>query len=374
MVTSRLHGFILSYKIRATGKLDERSKSQGRVFALPLNGNSYTECLYAALRKLNVEVIEAIWSGRWLLANLKDHDVLHVHWPSFCYFDSKSSLRTWVGLIRFTTVLFFLKLRRVTIVWTAHNMYPHDGGKTLWSHRFARRFIVVVADTILTHGTTAASLIEREFGVKRDKIRVVPHGHWIGYYSNTISKDETRDRLNIGRDAFVYAFVGLCKPYKGLEGLIRTFAGLGREDTLLIAGRFQSQEYFNSIRQEIANFPACSIAFHPGFIENDDLQLYFKTADVIVLPYTEILTSGSAVMAMSFGRPVVAPKAGVLPDLVYGRSGVLYDPSARDGLSQAMREIRARWSDEREIQDHVSRFSWIEAAKVLRQIVTGEAP
>ena len=60
------------------------------------------------------------------------------------------------------------------------------------------------------------------------------------------------------------------------------------------------------------------------------------------LPFSAILTSGSAITALGFGLPVVLPRLGCLPELVDGRCGLLYDPADPQGLEKALVEIRAR--------------------------------
>jgi beta-1,4-mannosyltransferase len=55
-----------------------------------------------------------------------------------------------------------------------------------------------------------------------------------------------------------------------------------------------------------------------------------------------VLTSGSAILAMSFGKALVAPRLGCLPELVPVDGGVLYDPADPDGLGSALRSTLAR--------------------------------
>jgi beta-1,4-mannosyltransferase len=51
------------------------------------------------------------------------------------------------------------------------------------------------------------------------------------------------------------------------------------------------------------------------FLPADDLQLHLNAADLLVLPYREVLNSGSAILALSFNRPVLIPRQGALSDL-----------------------------------------------------------
>jgi glycosyltransferase involved in cell wall biosynthesis len=76
------------------------------------------------------------------------------------------------------------------------------------------------------------------------------------------------------------------------------------------------------------------------FFPNEDFQIYLNAADVVVLPFSQVLTSGSAIAALSFGKPVIVPALGCLPELVDDSMGILYDPKDTGALSKALLDIR----------------------------------
>jgi glycosyltransferase involved in cell wall biosynthesis len=335
------------------------------IFAFPKTGISYNEPLYAAIERTGTPVREGVWSGSWLLREVRRGDLLHIHWPSFLYFDHRSRRRSLVGLLRFVTLLGLLRARGARIVWTAHNLYPHDGGRALWVHRAARRYIVRLAEAVLVHGPTAARIVQKEFAIPARKIREIPHGNWIGYYPDTTTREAARRQLGIDDATYVYAFVGTCKPYKNLEGLLRAFVPNSSGARLLIAGHFQSRAYLEEIRRLIADLGASSVQLEPRFIADAELQTFLRAADAVVIPYREILTSGSAMLALGFGRPVVVPRLGALVDLVDDSCGVLYDADDPRGLERALAEIRAATFAEERILERARRFRWEDSAEVL---------
>jgi glycosyltransferase involved in cell wall biosynthesis len=73
------------------------------------------------------------------------------------------------------------------------------------------------------------------------------------------------------------------------------------------------------------------------FIEDDEIEIYMKAADVMVLPYRDIMNSGSAILGMSFGKVVIAPRLGCIPEIITGEGGILYDPKDKNGLLDAMK-------------------------------------
>jgi glycosyltransferase involved in cell wall biosynthesis len=335
------------------------------IFAFPKAGISYNDSLYAAVEQLGATVREGVWSGSWLLREMRAGDVMHLHWPSFQYYDARSSWRTLVGFLRFVTLLSILRARGVRIVWTAHNLYPHDGGRGLWVHRFARRFVIRLAEVVFVHGPSARRLVQREFSVPVHKLREIPHGHWIGYYPDALTRAAARSKLGIDTATYVYAFVGTCKPYKNLDQLLRAFARQANDAQLLVVGNFQSPVYLAQIRQLIAELGTDRVRLEPRFIDDSEMQVYLKASDAIVLPYREILTSGSAMLAFGFGRPVVVPRLGALIDVVDESCGVLYDADDPEGLPQALAAIRRTTYDEARIKRHAEGFRWADSAAEL---------
>lgn len=76
----------------------------------------------------------------------------------------------------------------------------------------------------------------------------------------------------------------------------------------------------------------CSIA-------DDDIQYFFRAADVVVFPFRKTQTSGSLMLALSFGRPVIAPAIATLPEyIIDADSGILFDPTHPENLAHALSE------------------------------------
>ena len=110
---------------------------------------------------------------------------------------------------------------------------------------------------------------------------------------------------------------------------------------------------------------------HIKFIPDEEVQVFFHAADVVILPYRAVLTSGSAILAISFGKPVVAPALGLITDLIRdGEDGLLYDPDEPGGLLRAMRrfldlDARARTRMGAAARATAARLSWGKASGAL---------
>ncbi len=187
------------------------------------------------------------------------------------------------------------------------------------------------------HDHTSAEAVAQTYN-RRQNVFTIPHGNYIGVYPNHVSRDEARTRLGIPSDPFVYLFIGQVRPYKGLDNLIQAFLKLDESATMLIiAGQANDAGYAQSIRAQ-ANGRA-NIMFFPDYIPDKDLQCFFNSADVCVLPYRRATTSGAALLDFSFAKPIIAPAIGPFPDLVTPDRGVLFNTDA--DLIDALRQARS---------------------------------
>ena len=76
--------------------------------------------------------------------------------------------------------------------------------------------------------------------------------------------------------------------------------------------------------------------YHGGYIKDEDVATYFKAADIVCLPFTTITTSGSTILALTFGKPIIAPRMGALKDIP-AEAGYFYDPDDPHGLDAALK-------------------------------------
>jgi glycosyltransferase involved in cell wall biosynthesis len=148
------------------------------------------------------------------------------------------------------------------------------------------------------------------------------------------------------------ATFGRDRPYKGVNSLASVFREIEREDpsiSLLLAG--QSVTAWSE-RVSTLDAPV------------DDAQLVdvIAAADLLVFPYRDVLHSGSVILALGFGRPVLAPDLGSLPEL-QGQIGErwlrLYEPPlTAEDLTSALGWLR----EPRPMAPVVSELSWTDIA------------
>lgn len=265
-------------------------------------------------------------------------------------------LRRWWRLRRLFDLLGRFQRQGGRVAFTVHNLEPHE--KAGWADRWGLARMVRQADIVHVHDASTADALEERFR-RRQGVVTIPHGHYLTAYPNEIGRAAARDRLGLPQDAFVFATLGLLRAYKGLEELVPAFRALKEERAcLVLAGQPESPAYAEKLKTLIGGDPR--IRLRPGLVPNEEVQVYLNAADAVVLPYRQITTSGAALLAFSFGRPIVAPAIGAFPNLIAGRRGILYDPHQPEGLIAALKQAcQADWSAAREeIIAWVRQFDW----------------
>lgn len=233
-----------------------------------------------------------------------------------------------------TLLMFYYKLLRKKVVLTAHNVNAgvRDSTDTPLN-RFTLKIQYRLADRIFIHTDKMKRQLVEEFGVRNAAAVLIPYGINNAVPNTQLTPGEAKRRLGIKSDERTILFFGNIAPYKGLEYLITAFEQIeatAGQYRLVVAGRPKKdcEEYADAIRQALTHGPTRDrIILHANFIPDEDLELYFKAADVTVLPYTRIFQSGVLFLAYSFGLPVIAADVGSLrEDIVDGKTGFVFRP------------------------------------------------
>ncbi|OUS23902.1 hypothetical protein A9Q98_14310 [Thalassotalea sp. 42_200_T64] len=336
------------------------------IVAFPKSGIAYNEALYKALESQGVKVKEGVFAGRWLLKNLEKFDSVHLHWPSFFYATKKGMLSEIIAFIRFCLFLLYIKIRCRSLYWTAHNLYPHNPSSTPFLDKIARWLVILLCSKVFVHRETAAKTLIKEFPRVKSKLKIIEHGSWVDYYPKTITREKARSYFNISEDQTVYLFIGLCSKYKNVHLLTEAFEYLPNNSMLLIAGKFQDQDYYKKVIASLDKITEKKFHIEATFIPDEELQNYLLACDVVVLPYEESLTSGAAVLALGFGRPVIAPKLGYLTDIISDDCGILYHPNEIKELVSAMEKFPTRKYSECKILENAHSLTWDSACDALK--------
>lgn len=284
--------------------------------------NPYNYLLYSALQKLGCHVEELDRFRSWW----RSYAILHIHWPEY-------PLNRWntVGYLKVKALFSLLRLhkaRGAKVVWTVHNLEPHEKPSESvleWFYRELLRYV----DGAIYLSETSLHLAHSKYPVlSKVPSSVIPHGHYRGVYPDFVDRYQARDYFGLSFSDTVLVFLGQIRPYKGLESLISSFRFLRNPRVrLLIAGRPIDDIYFKHLLN-LANGDD-RIRFFPRFVPDEHLQYYLRAADLMILPYTEVLNSGSVLLGLSFDLPVLVPNMGSMRELqsLLGKTWIrLFEP------------------------------------------------
>lgn len=347
-----------------------------KVLALPRDPNPYQRLLYEQFERFGHRVRYAggltcshtlnvlLLPLELFVRRLTGWRVLHLHWV-FAFkltgSDRFPSLRglaqAWFGL-----VLSISRLLGIEIVWTVHNVLPHE--RVFHDEVEARRRLVRAADLVVLHSLDSIHELEA-IGVRPARWAVVAQGPPEG----APAESSALRAPGAGGPELKLLFFGLVAEYKGVEDLLAVMQTLPATVPvrLLVAGECRN----DALRQRVETLArACGarVELRLSRVPDDELTAMFAASDVVVLPFRRVTTSSSALQAMQYGRVVVLPKLPAFAS-VPADAAVFYDGSAED-LRRVVVEL-AEWPPARlremgeRASAYVGTLSWADSARQL---------
>lgn len=260
---------------------------------------------------------------------LLGYNVFHLHWidPFIIYY--KNSCFNKLSTLYIVGFIAMLKILNYKIVWTIHNMKTLEG-IYIYDELVNKLLAKIVNAKIIHSKQNIKDMKIMNYDIKNTY--TIPIGNYIGVYKNLLTKEKARKILNINRDRYVILCFGRVEPYKGIDDLIEQFTDLNLTNaTLLIVGPCLDNLYKNKLLKYNKN----NIVLNLKFVSDEKIQIYFKAADIIACPYKFITTSSSVILALSFGKPIIAPLIGNIVDLPKDL-GFFYDIQNKTGLKTSI--------------------------------------
>lgn len=308
-----------------------------RVVHLPVYvENAYQPLLMSALGGEDLDVIPGGGGGNFFRsARFRwQADLFHFHWLH-PYILRPSAVGTLMRGTRFLAEIAALKRAGKGLVWTVHNLQNHDhlhiGIERFISCRFVRKI-----NRVIVHSGAAKRAAMKQFRIRgSDRFQVIPHGNYVGHYRPSLDRFQARKKLGIEGDRLAFLLFGRLHDYKGLMDLLQAFEWLGLNSTLVMAGAPKNDATEQLLRKLCGHIP--NVIFHPGYVPDEMVSDYFLACDVVVLPYHDVLTSGTAILAMSFAKPCIVPALDGLLETFTSAGAFFYEAGNREALADAMR-------------------------------------
>lgn len=206
-------------------------------------------------------------------------------------------------------------------------------------------FIHYLPDAYITCGQNMRSTLVDTCGFPGDKVFSIPTGVEMELYSFSRNRGAAV-KYGIDRSGPVITNVGILRSVKGHEVMlkgVRTVIEAFPEATFLIAGDGPRK---NALEQLVKDLDIASYVIFAGFVENIP-ELYSFTDVAVLSSWSEGLPQ-SVLQAMAAGVPVVATKAGSVPEVViHEETGLLVEPGDHEGIARSI----ARVLHEHELRD-----------------------
>ncbi len=311
-------------------------------------GNPYQNLLYGAARDRVEFCAGRIEEALQLLdqGHAEPEDVtFHLHWLNFLFVHAEDEADARLKTDTFLELLEAFKARGGRVVWTIHNIVSHESPYRHIEVELSER-LTEIADHLHFHSAASVAEVEQVFAIPKNKLLIARHGHYIDTYPDFITRQDARRALNISVDDEVILFTGQVRPYKGVEDLIVAFRAVLKDRPkalLLVAGQMEFDPRVD-VAATLSDTEKERIRFTERFVDENELQVFFRAADMAVYPYRHILTSGSLLLAIGYGVPSIIPEVGMTKEVLGGRdAGVLYPPDGgAAALKSAMSALLAR--------------------------------
>jgi glycosyltransferase involved in cell wall biosynthesis len=327
-------------------------------------GQSQYDDSAATITEENEPIIDSINPLTWLRTAFTlwrgRHDLVIVQWwnPFF-------------GLA-FGTITNLLSLvSRARICFLCHNVLPHEGSlldRWLTGYAFSRATHFIVHSE---HDKTNLLALAPRAPVTKTR-----HPTYAVFGAHDLcDKAAARRRLGLRVDRATLLFFGLIRPYKGLEYLLRAMPLVVREVdcVLLVVGEFyEPKDRYTHLIEDLRLGEQVELI--DRYVKNEEVSLYFRSADVVVLPYVEATQSGVVQIAFGLEVPVITTDVGGLPEIVEdGFTGFVVASRSSEQLAGAIvrfyREARED-SFRNEITRRRGEFDWRQETEAITGLLT----
>jgi glycosyltransferase involved in cell wall biosynthesis len=266
--------------------------------------HAYIARLTDALMGHEVEVVDP--------TDVPAPDVMHVHWLEYMVRSDRSSVegvvRSVVRTARYALLLLRFRRMGTAIVWTVHNLPPHERAYP-WLEDRAMHATARLADAIMVHSEYARSRVVATFG-HAAKVHVVPLGNFLGYYPRPRrSRQAVRDELGLADRTFAFLAFGQIRAYKRLPETVAAFRRLPRSDVALIVAGLAVDAEERGALEEAAREDS-RIVLRLGLVPDDEVAELHAAADAAVVGHREVFSSAALLLALSLGLPAVVPAQG----------------------------------------------------------------
>lgn len=150
--------------------------------------------------------------------------------------------------------------------------------------------------------------------INPEKIIGVPM--WVKQKSSRLSQKQAKEKLGLKPNECLLLYFGFVTWYKGADWLVKAFSVLAEKNKfknyyLILAGgpasSLKDKQYYQKFYQRLVKLAEKEKKIRiTGFVQEKDIGLYFKAADLVIFPYRGLLgSSGTLAHALCYKKPFI---------------------------------------------------------------------
>lgn len=229
-------------------------------------------------------------SGRFLFFR---PEVIHLHHIHFS--KTRIQMQWWF--------LKYVKMLGIKLVYTVHNVLPHEDGESYRSW-FTKLYQAV--DGLICHSEIVRERMIQEFAVPGPRLYVIPHGPLFDDLTSSMSETQDNPWTREGRCLIVCQ--GIIRPYKGVPFLLDAWSHVERASQrawLIVAG-LADPEYALELQEYAKHLALRQAQFEFRFLGAEEMVGLLSAAEILAYPYRDITTSGALMTGLALHKPIVA--------------------------------------------------------------------
>ena len=283
-----------------------------------------------------------------LILNRNKIKLLWFHWPSSIWRRGSLFLRIF-KIFRFFYHIYLAKILGYKIVWSSHNVLPHES-QFMSFELIIRKLFVKNVDLVIGHAKTVLTMLNEQ-NIYPNKYILAIHGHYEDVYNKKNIKI-SRTTLGFKRKDIVVFLKSSGKNYESAFNFITDSLLFDLKNIKLLVVGEKTVEHPN-------------VKHVLGFVDDIDLSQYLSISNFVCIPYNQITTSGLYFLALTFNKPVIAKR---IP---------FFEAHTKEGTSllyENMRDLKVIFNllqqnnfelDKEAINQLKQEYCWKSAAKII---------
>ncbi|OOZ40444.1 hypothetical protein BOW53_07670 [Solemya pervernicosa gill symbiont] len=360
-----------------------------KVVIIPGDHN-YSRALASGLESGGVD---CVLLGKWgsYLPEIVDEikaqrpDILHLHWPESLLTSRKTMKQSSSEILNdFSDALEKLRACNIKLCLTLHNFLPHNCVNPDFEQRLYQ-LLYTFSDGNIHHSNCGRQRVLEAFEFSGQH-SLIQHGFFSHEPVSTLTKEQARHSLGLPDDALILISVGLVRPYKTHELIIKAVRDLERRAVLLIAGAFHDRGYYRRLKsiaypnyiEKVKGLLGRGDIRFLDYVKENDLADLARAADYLISAHGKrSLTTAAPHFAQQHLLPIICSRSPYNCEIL-GEAGIYFDvdESGEDNLSEVLAASSEAEHEEkkRALKENRKAYSWTlvgkKTADFYRQICT----